>query len=255
MSLQFRIISLSLALIILLVPINGVIFADENGEGSDETTFAPEQEDDGNQTIEIEYASKWKCSSCGQSNGMDEEMCIFCYSERDENAEIITEKTEVKMKNLRWQCPHCDEFTRLGDDICFLCGEPKPTVESGSFPQLFVRVSKNPTLRSVGKGLMLGGGIGFAISGGLFVFATTQEGLGALGMAITSVVAAIISAFVFVPGLVIYLVSRASFKMIPVSQDLSIETGCNSLDNYRLFADEHQPPASDIAVIGFGFTF
>jgi len=74
-------------------------------------------------------------------------------------------------------------------------------------------------------------------------------------MAIISGVAAIISAFVFVPGLVIYLVSRASFKMIPVSQDLSIETGCNSLDNYRLFADEHQPSASDIAVIGFGFTF
>lgn len=168
MSPQFRIVVIFLALIFLLAPLNGIIFAEE--KTVEETTLAPESttsttEEPGN----VEVICKWKCPYCGQVNNSDDTICVFCHRQKPADAQIITKEvspqikieTEEGKKNLKWRCAQCGEYNDLSATNCFYCEEPRPPTTSSNY-QLFYPLYHNPTMHNVGKGMMEGGGIGLA---------------------------------------------------------------------------------------------
>jgi len=266
MSPQFRIIVIFLALIFLLAPLNGIIFAEE--KTAPETTLAPESttsttEEPGK--VEIEIASKWKCPYCGQVNSSDDTICVFCHHQKPADAQIIIKEvspqikieTEEGEKNLKWRCTKCGEYNNFGATKCFYCEEPRPPTTSSDY-QLFYPLYHNPTMHNVSKGMIEGGSIAIAGSIALIVLGPYLEKGSEMPGLIAFVIglpATIAGGVVVVVGAALYVKSMNSLDMIPVKASDIKDLGCNSLDNYRLLTEHPTLPRSDITIFKFGFTF
>jgi predicted RNA-binding Zn-ribbon protein involved in translation (DUF1610 family) len=249
-----------LAIILLLLPLNAIIFGEESS-GEEPAQVKETTTSTGEETKLVEVSIKWKCPYCGQVNNSDDTICIFCHSKRPGDAQIIVEEasspqtkieTEKDMKKLKWLCPQCGKYNNFGDTKCFYCEEPRPPTTSSNY-QLFYPVYHHPIMHSEGKWMMIVGGIASGVSMALFLLGLNSGGES--GFAIILLIPAAIAGGVFGVGAALYLLSKHSLEMIPVNPADYENLGYNSLDSYRLLTERPTLPKPDISIFNFGFTF
>ncbi len=231
----FKLISLFLALTILIIPLNGIIFADEDYENEEETTPQKNTED-----------SIWVCPMCGEFISFIETICPSCGYERQEQ-----KPEEGKIGDLRWLCPECGEYVKLDEDYCPYCEEEKPQTDSNQF-QLFYEVKKHPTMRNAGKWMTI---IGICNIGGSFALISlpekADEGIPVvLIVGIPLLLSGLVLAGIGIPLLII---GRGSDK-IPINPATYDKLGYNSLDNYRLL-DDRPMLQEEFQLVGMSVTF
>lgn len=231
----FKLISLFLALTILIIPLNGIIFADEDYENEEETTPQKNTED-----------SIWVCPMCGEFISFIETICPSCGYERQEQ-----KPKEGKIGDLRWLCPECGEYVKLDEDCCPYCEEEKPQTDSNQF-QLFYEVKKHPTMRNAGKWMTI---IGVCSTGGSIALIPLSEKEGEINP-----VPFVVGTALFLSGLVLagigiplLIIGRGSDK-IPINPATYDKLGYNSLDNYRLL-DDRPMLQEEFQLVGMSVTF
>lgn len=264
MSRQFRFSALMLAVILLLLPINAIIFAEEElvqDTTGQETSLTPEATTSTiEETNQVKVTYRWICPYCGQVNNSYDTICVFCKNKRPGDAQIIVEEASKEIvikkdvKKLKWLCPQCGNYNNFGATKCFSCKEPKPATTSSNY-QLFYPVYHHPTMQSTGKTMMMVGGIAIGASIALSLLAF-YGGSGEKGLAIVFVLPAIIgSCVIFSVGVALKSMSDHSLEMIPVNPTDYENLGYNSLDNYRLLTERPKLSNDYTNLFAVGFEF
>ncbi len=228
MDTPFKLISLFLALTILIISLNGVILATEGQENEDKITRQHNIENLG-----------WFCPSCGMYIPFVKTICPYCNEERP-----------LKTKNLRWSCPQCEEFVHFDKLFCTSCGEERPATNSNQY-QLFNKIDKHPSMRSIGFWTMICGAIalGGSIVGLTYVLISEYKHDPKFFTSTTIATGAFTGISVL-----FYTIGRTSSDMVPVNPKLYDFLGSSSMYNYRLL-DDRPTLQEDFQIIGMNFTF
>jgi len=267
-SYEFRMLSFSLALIILISPFTGLLYSSDNdfdeidysgslvkvgttdfglllcesdtgwecpvcGRQNDNNyDFCPECGEPRSGEVkvgDIEVSDEWLCPNCGEVNYKSYRYCLNCREPRPDKSTLKELDERFLRKDIRWICPQCGNENKFYDEVCNNCSEARPELTSENSNIFFV-YEQNHTIVNVGKWIMkIGGGI--LIAGGIMILAGLT--VGSLGAAFTSAFLGMIGGPVLGTGFVVYIIGKLDKDKKPFNYDVNDYNGYNFIEDRK----------------------